>query len=116
MKPLISLFAGLTGASAVMTGLMVLMDEKLMIGPFVGTTVALFGMTLGVKYVDWRLRRNILRVLTAVEVQLDYADYLRIMDLKYEINRGLSLTIAAEKLGELAHELEFDGEIESQYV
>lgn len=116
MRPIINFFTGLTLGAGIMTAVVTILDAEMLIGPFFGVTVALIAITLGAKYIDWKMRNELIRLISSAEGRVSHEDYMRILDLKYEIRNGLSLAAAAEKLGELSHEMDFNVEIESTHI
>jgi hypothetical protein len=117
MRPLRNIFMGLTVGAGLNTLMMVILNENMLIGPFTGITAALLATTIGIHYVDWRLRRDLLTLLRGVEMKPPrYEDHLRIVELEDDISSGLSLTTAAKRVGELSQELGFNVEIESPHV
>lgn len=116
MRPLRNIFMGLTVGSALNTVVMIIADQSMLIGPFAFATVVLGSTAIAIHYVDWRLRQSLLDLLQRAEHKVaDGAEY-SLFQLQEEIENGLSLTIAAKRVGELAHEHGFPADIESPHV
>lgn len=112
MKAVLNALAGATVVAALSTGLMYLLDQRMMVGPAVLATVTLAGLAIGVWYVDHRVR-FMLRSLCDQLMQMAFEQdkplvYNAAFILREDIDAGVKLVTASHELGRLSNQLDVD--------
>jgi hypothetical protein len=117
MKPIVYALSGITGGAALNTIAMLVLGHKELVPAWTITTVALFIVTVGVSYVDYRIRLMLLalcrELLAAAAEKNRPLIYNSVRNLYNEITHGKSLTHSSAELGRLSTQLELHPDLET---